>query len=255
TIVEKNVDCAACHADLVHGSGGVSRRDCQNCHDQQRYLKDYDDRTTEIIRDYHQIHAAGQHARCNDCHLLIQHNLTPVIETSDMSSLLKPVQQDCQHCHPDHHREQIELLLGQGGLIADVSDTPNQMMGSRVNCRGCHIEGGADDKGDAVIISTAESCRGCHSQEYQELFVRWQRTIEARLTESHKLLAAVQQRLTSLTTQPDRDLTEANRLAERARHNINLVYTANGIHNKNYALVLLDQAVADLEKVMGMLPR
>jgi len=254
-IVKNNVNCASCHADLVQGTGQVNRSDCEDCHDQEYYLKDFNKLTTEVVREYHRIHAAGQHARCNDCHSLIQHQLTPTAETSDMVALLKPVRQDCQHCHPNHHREQIELLLGQGGFVSHTeAGIPSQMMGSRVNCRGCHNKGGADAKGEAVITGTAESCRSCHDEEYIQLFARWQRSIEARLTESQELLAKVEQRLAAVSTQPDRDLSEANQLLTRAGHNIRLVYTANGIHNKNYALMLLDQAVLYLEQAIKLLP-
>ncbi|MHC4441733.1 MAG: NapC/NirT family cytochrome c [Planctomycetota bacterium] len=253
-IVANKVNCEACHADLIRGGGEVTIENCQDCHDQERYLKDLNKLTTEVVREYHRIHAAGQHARCNDCHLLIQHRLTLLAETDDMTTLLKPVRQDCQHCHPEHHREQTELLLGQGGFVTDaLGGPPNQMMGLRVNCRGCHSKGGADAKGEIVITGTAESCRGCHSDEYMELFVRWQRSIEARLNEAMELLDKAEKRMTAITTQPDRESNQANQLLLRAKHNIKLVHTANGIHNKNYALTLLDQAIIDLEKILKSL--
>jgi len=248
TILANNVNCVSCHSDLIHGSGQVSVRDCQNCHDQERYLKDFNRLTTEIVKDYHRVHAAGQRARCNDCHQLIEHKLLPMAQIHDAAALLGPVRQDCQHCHPNHHREQVEMLLGRGGFVEGVTEVPNPMAGSRTNCRACHTAEGTDPKNEAVITGTLESCRGCHGQEYVTLFHQWQERIGARLKEAQDLLATTQQRLTAATQPGDRDLTDVTRIVNRAADNIRLVSTANGIHNRNYALALLDQAIHDLEE-------
>lgn len=249
-ILANNVNCASCHTDLIHGSGQVTRRDCQNCHDQNRYLKDFDHLTTEVVEDYHRVHAAGQRARCNDCHQLIDHKLMPLARIQDAVTLLTPVRQDCQHCHPDHHREQVELLLGQGGFVEGMTGVPNPMTGSRANCRACHTEAGSDPKDEKVITGTLESCRGCHGQEYVKLFGQWEQALTARLKEASELLATTEQRLQAATKPGDIDanLTEAARLVDRAKANIHLVGAANGIHNKNYALAVLDQAIHDLEE-------
>lgn len=258
-ILENNVSCISCHSDLIHGDGHVTRRDCQNCHDQERYLKDFDNLTTEVVKDYHRVHAAGQRARCNDCHQMIEHKLLPLHQIHDAVALLSPVRQDCQHCHPNHHREQVEMLLGRGGFVEGVAEVPNPMAGSRANCRACHTAEGADPKQEAVITGTLESCRGCHGQEYVELFHQWQNAIAARLNEAQSLLATIEQQLAAATrpaTAPaDLNTVEVSALVSRARENIRLVSTANGIHNKNYAMALLDQAIHDLEDAGRKLAR
>jgi len=254
TILANNVNCVSCHAELIHGTGQVARRDCQNCHDQERFVKDFDGRTTEVVRAYHRVHAAGQHARCNDCHQTIEHRLTEVAAGGDLEALLAPVRQDCQHCHPDHHREQVQLLLGQGGLPGEVPGVPNPMSGSRATCKACHTQHGEDPKGDLVVTSTLASCRGCHGEEYEQLFDRWKQSIQARLEEAQTLLGRVQERLAAASPAPGRDLNQATRLVSQARQNIHLVASANGIHNKNYALMLLDQAILDLDRASVLLP-
>jgi nitrate/TMAO reductase-like tetraheme cytochrome c subunit len=275
-VLANNVNCISCHSDLIHGAGEVTRRDCQNCHDQERYLKDLDHPTTQVVEDYHRVHAAAQRARCNDCHRLIEHKLLPMTDIHEAVSLLSPVRQDCQNCHPSHHREQVEMLLGQGGFVQGITSLPNPMTGSRANCRACHTARGADPKDEAVITGTLESCRGCHGQEYVKLFTQWKEGIAARLKEAQDLLASTEQRLAAAgwsgvlpASQPaperpgvspasrpvgtgaqpiNADLREAIRLVDRARANIHLVATANGIHNKNYAMALLDQAIQDLDE-------
>ena len=254
TILANNVNCVSCHADLIHGTGDVTRRDCQNCHDQARYLKDFDNRTVAIVADYHRVHAAGQHARCNDCHQLIDHRLTPIVTAGDAESLLAPVRRDCQHCHPAHHREQVEMLLGQGGFAGAAGTLPNPMTGARANCQACHTQAGADPKGEAVIRSTEASCEGCHGEDYQKLFARWREEIRARVQDAQALLEKLERQLSATTQPAGRDLADVARLVARARQNIHLVTTANGIHNRNYALLLLDQALNDLEQARRQWP-
>ena len=149
----------------------------------------------------------------------------------------------------------MELFRGHGGFVEDAAGVSSPMAGSRVNCRACHTKPGVDPKGEAVLTSTLESCRGCHAKDYQELFTRWQRGIAASLTESQTLSAAIKQRLMAATQPHDQNWTEADHLFKRAQHNIHLVATANGLHNKNYATMLLDQAIADLDKAHELLPQ
>ncbi len=259
-IIQNNVNCISCHSDLIHGVGTVTRRDCQNCHDQERYLKEFDNLTTAVVTDYHKVHAAEQRARCNDCHQMIEHKLTPVPSPTDTEALLTPVRQDCRFCHPNHHLEQVKLLLGHGGFVQGATGLANPMTGSRANCTACHIKAGVGMKGEEVILGTLESCRGCHGAEYEKLFRSWQESIASRLKEAETTLAEVQQSLSAATQAAGAPSTreampDVEALVTRAQQNIHLVATANGIHNKNYALMLLDQALADLDAAAARLKR
>ncbi len=253
TIIANNVNCVSCHGDLLYGTGQVTRRDCQNCHDQARYLRDFDQLTIEVVGDYHRVHAAAQRARCNDCHEVIAHELTPMAGPHEALALLSPVSRNCDHCHPDHHRAQLKLLLGQGGFLEGAAGVPNPMVGSRANCRACHTQTGADPKGQAVITSTAGSCRGCHGDEYEEIFAGWQESIDARLAEARSLHQTARQQLAKVAPPYQGVQLEADHLLKRAAKNIRLVTVGTGIHNRNFALMLLDQAVLDLEKAHKLL--
>lgn len=252
TILENNVDCVSCHSDLLHGTGTVTIRECTNCHDQARFMKDFESATADTVRAYHEVHAAHQHARCNDCHAMIDHHLVPAASPSDTESLLAPVRADCQHCHPNHHSEQVDVLLGRGGFAGDVAVLPNQMAGARASCRACHTASGEDEKGDPVVTSTLASCRGCHGDDYEQLFNEWKHAIHARLEEAQSVYEEAEALLAAANVSDDARDAASTRI-RRAAGNIHLVATANGIHNKNYALVLLDQAIADLDAAMALL--
>src|SRR5262249_15839757 len=106
-IISRGIDCASCHFDVVQGETKVTIRESTHCHDQDLFLKNFESRTTTTVQDYHQIHVAMQRARCPDCHRQIQHKLIEPTAVAGSAAPLKPVLDDCQHCHPSHHQEQV----------------------------------------------------------------------------------------------------------------------------------------------------
>jgi hypothetical protein len=254
-IVKRGVDCASCHYDVLRGAATVSERDCVHCHDQARFLEEFATRTTETVRKYHAVHVAQQRAHCFDCHRAIQHGLLEPSQFAADSGItggfLEPVLNDCQHCHPNHHSEQVALLRGTGG-IGLAHATPSGMLGSRLNCRACHTESGAGAKGDAVVRATQQACAACHGQDYLALFDQWKHEINTYLAEAEQLLAHVTP-LLAATAPPSPDFTRATELAAAAQHNLELVRNGGGMHNRQFALQLLDAARRDLNAALELL--
>jgi len=254
SVLANDVDCVACHADLVRGTGEVTRRECEACHEEQHYLEGFDQLTADAVRDHHRVHSTDHRARCDDCHSRIEHRFAPAANGQDPATLLASVRQKCEHCHPDHHAGQAELFLGEGGLAEPGRCVANPMAGVRFNCRGCHVEAGTDSKGDMVVVASAESCRGCHNDDYAELLGRWQEDLEEDLGKARSALDALEPRLSATSPPAGGDLAELVRLFKRARQNIELVTAVNGLHNKHCATRLLRQAIEDLERVRQQLP-
>jgi nitrate/TMAO reductase-like tetraheme cytochrome c subunit len=248
--VARGVNCASCHSDLIQGTDEVNRRDCTHCHDQDHYMKDFEHRTTAIVQQYHEAHTAEQHARCTDCHRVIDHQLvrTPA---PDQATFLQPVKDDCQHCHPDHHREQVELLMGVGGS-GIARPLPNPMFGSRVSCQACHTESGNDFKGDPLIQATKKNCVACHDETYDALYDEWIAQLSTRLAEVEALEKST---LELVAEVPELDAVEGAKIKEllaRAQRNLALVRTAHGVHNRGYALELMERAAGDLREVASL---
>lgn len=255
-IVKRGVDCASCHADVLRGGADVSERDCTHCHDQARFLADFATRTTETVRVYHAVHIAGQKAHCFDCHRAIQHGL---LSESDFAGVqtsagfLQPVLSDCKHCHPNHHSEQVALLTGTGG-VGLAHSTPSGMLGSRLNCRACHTQPAADEKGDTLIRATQEGCIACHGEEYRKLFEQWQHEVGTYLSEAEALL----DRVTKLSAAHNATPVGVRELLAAAGTNIRLVRAGGGLHNRPYALQLLDVArrkLIEAEQLLASAPQ
>ncbi len=249
-IINRGIDCASCHLDVIQGDSQVSARDCARCHDQQRFLSDFERRDTRIVEEYHRMHVAGQRAKCQDCHRSIEHKLIDPQHVGTSSGFLQPIIQDCQHCHPNHHQEQVHLLMGVGGSGVD-HPMPNAMFGSRLNCRACHTEEGSDFKGDVLIQATQSTCVACHSDDYRQLFDQWMSEIASSLTEVEATLERVDAQLKVLKDSGVTVSPEHVQRIDQARTNLLFVKSGNGIHNKNYALQLLDISLRNLDAAMA----
>lgn len=251
-ILDRNIDCTSCHLDLVQGKGRVTARECTHCHDRSSYLEKFETRTIEDVKEYHRVHVAAQNARCPDCHGATTHRLIEPTLVATSSGLLKPVLDDCQHCHPRHHAEQVELLMGVGGMDID-QPMPNAMFGSRLNCRGCHKQSGKDFKGDPLIEATATTCIACHDPKYGDMLKQWLNEIASYLGESEKALARINKRMGEMKTAGTPIPSRAVELVKHATHNIHLLKIGNGIHNRNFATHLLDVSDDDLRQAISLL--
>lgn len=257
-IVRRGVDCVSCHRDVVRGESRVAERECTHCHDQAKYLEEFATRTTETVRKYHEVHIHNQRAHCYDCHQAMQHGLIdPAAPLAHSEGFLEPVVNDCQHCHPNHHAQQVGLLTGTGG--ADIArPIPNAMVGSRLNCRACHTQSGESDKGDSVVRATRESCAACHSDDYMKMFDSWKSELDQLGAEAATRLEKIGAALAAQHKLSEADAKRAQTLFAAARQNVELVRGGGGLHNRAYALQLLDVArehFAEIERLLTPPPQ
>ena len=252
-IVRRKIDCASCHLDVVQGESRVTSRECAHCHDQAKYAEAFERRTIREVEEYHRAHVAKQTARCPDCHRAIQHRLIEPVQIATSSEFIQPVLDNCQHCHPSHHREQVELLMGVGGDGVAMA-MPNAMFGSRINCRACHIQPGSDFKGEPLIKATATTCVACHADNYRAMLDQWVSEMSGKVKESVDGVDRLQKRIDELKAKGQTIPPKVLELVAQARQNLTLVKSGNGIHNRNYALVLLDLCNADVQQAMSQLP-
>lgn len=251
-IVNRKVECASCHLDVVRGSVTVTARDCTHCHDQESYLVGFEQRTTREVELYHEIHVEGQRARCVDCHHGVAHNLVEPTKVGTSANFIQVVLDECQHCHPNHHSEQVNLLMGIGGEGAP-RPVPNAMFGSRMNCRGCHTNPGTDFKGAPLVEATRKTCVACHGDDYVRLYDQWMEEIANYLRESEAGIERVAKRMEEIKARGRTVPARAEALLSQARGNIHLIQAGNGIHNKNYTLQLLDLSIRGLDEALALL--
>lgn len=238
-ILANNVGCISCHADALREDSDVTRRDCERCHDQPRFLKDWKDPPSlEMVTQYHSVHITQQRAKCVDCHSEIKHKLLPDGGDSG-NGFFASVLSKCTQCHPNHHASQVNLLLGRGGNSVPKS-APNLMFGSRTNCTGCHVELSHDAHGSNVVKATQDACIACHGDRHSTTFEKWKQGLELVLEDAEQAYSAARKRFDEQIDAPPDAREKAAKLLDAARDDLILVKSGNGLHNVTYAMELLD---------------
>lgn len=252
-IMARKVDCIACHADAAHQDSTVSRRDCERCHDQQRFFDDWKEPfTLDLVTYYHKTHIDRQRAKCLDCHTEIKHQLVHKTVGDNQEGFFTSVLSNCSHCHPNHHVEQVNLLLGRGGTGVPQSE-PNLMFGARTNCTGCHVELSEGAHGSQVIKATENSCIACHGDRHKNTFEKWRIGLEMIMGDAEKSFQQARQLLDEKQELPAETRQQANELVDAAEADLTLVKRGNGLHNISYAIELLDSVTSRCEKAIRLL--
>ena len=236
-LIEANVACEGCHLQLVSGSGNIKTENCRDCHFDPETLAKTGRDNMELL---HKKHVAGQQASCFDCHQPIEHK--------DGGDFLDLVRLDCQSCHPDHHRFQKTLLAGTG--VDGVRATPNPMFRVKTNCLGCHIKE-KEHKGQPFFVGAGEACARCHTESEAKLVEKWRNQLWEEIEFVRDLEYEAEDALaTAAGKVPATELEEANAMMENGRELLHTVQFGNGVHNKKFALMLLDEAVGHFEDVI-----
>lgn len=250
-IIERKVECFACHADVIRNDATVTRRDCEACHDQARFFEEWQQPLSiDMVAKYHDMHIERQRAKCLDCHQEIKHQLVETDE--DPTEFLMASVSNCLHCHPNHHSEQIKLLMGSGG-VGVAESAPNPMFGSRTNCYGCHTEESLNMEVGRVIRATQKTCVACHGDRYADMFEQWKMGVELTLQDAESTYLEAKQQIEENTDASPAQRAKAEELLAIAEKDLRLVKLGNGIHNVTYSIELLDSVVGHSQRAMEAL--
>lgn len=217
------MECAFCHQGVAQGEGGVSQERCYGCHQEPARLARYEE--TEFL---HRTHVAERKVECVDCHQVIAHQVPERLEL---------VAADCRTCHLSGHGLTRDLYIGIGGK--GVTPRPSPMYLAGVACEGCHFLP-AEERG-GLKKANEVSCMACHGAKYFTIYRTWTSAVEERLKGLKELLSSVKERLGD---------ERPEQLAE-AEQNIRFLEQADGIHNPDYALELMEKSYQDLVAALG----
>jgi hypothetical protein len=273
---DAKVSCGSCHYDviqasgrakyeayfekgvlktaLVIGAGSIKKGNCFACHDQTKALKEVGNKKL-----MHEKHVTVKNARCFDCHQVIRHKKSVVEQAvaakseAQKTMMQKPMSErfitdSCLACHPDPH--QLQRQLAEGLKRKDVPGTPGFHFKARATCLACHLEQQFTKKGTPVLMASAKTCAGCHPGR-QELLKDWKTDLENMIKDTLEVQKEALDALSDAKAKLAKPkLAEASNLLEEGQQNLKMVQFGNGVHNKKYALYLLDAAMIRFEDVL-----
>ena len=246
SLTTAGVPCESCHLETVEGSGqvdegAVNANGCLTCHNWSL------ERVAETSHDraqMHDKHVATRRADCFDCHRVIRHG--------EKRDYLEAVRVACTSCHENQHASQILLLAGPA-RGEDVPETPSLMHAVKTNCFGCHVED-VHANGQIVKAATDQTCVDCHGEEQGRMMEDWKETLSEEIAITKEVEQEAVAALAAATGRVEAErLAEASKLLETGRDSLALVEHGNGVHNKKYSILLLDQALTHFEDLIDSL--
>ncbi len=238
SLEKSKVACESCHLQLVKGKGLVKETKCLICHDSGEQIK----KELSNKKLMHEKHVAAQTAHCFNCHEPIKHMKGDFIEVA---------KNNCTACHPEHHKYQ-KLIL-EGKAYKDVPATPGLMFRVKTNCLGCHKESKVV-KGEEVAHGSGKACAACHTEKHEDMAKEWKdKTSEELMVAKEiekELLDAIE---SAKSTASQKTLNEAKQLLKEGQEYMHLVEYGGGVHNKKYSVMLIDEALNNLEDAIDLL--
>ncbi len=244
TIQEAGVACESCHFEVVKGggevdTGNVVSNGCLTCHNRSQTLL-----ATAGDRDFmHDKHVPDK-ADCFDCHSVIEHK--------NRTDHLDFVREDCQLCHVDQHKYQ-KLLLAGIPVNEDISGPPHLMYEVNTNCMACHLKKTLS-KGHDVRTASGDTCAACHTEQHIKMLGKWKKTLETEVSDAEDLEAEVRELLAELEDRLNTEqLSQAESMITEGVELLNIVRVGNGVHNKKYAITILDGVFGKFEDTIDLL--
>ena len=272
---DAKVGCSSCHMELIQASGGTTyeayiekgvlktalvlgagrtkKESCLACHDQAKDLKEATNKKL-----MHQKHVTVKNARCLECHEPIKHSLDGLKQSKAKATMGEKlaagkdyVRDSCLACHPEPHRKQLFLTAGQ--KLEGVLAAPSPHETARASCLACHREQGISKKGQRVLKASDKICISCHKGR-TTLLKDWKDELEKEVKYTREVEQEAVQALKKAKPKLSKTkLAEARKMLAEGRGHLNMVRFGNGVHNKKYAIMLLDAALTSFEDMMDSL--
>lgn len=245
SIAEAAVPCESCHFEVVKGTGeieigNVVSNGCFRCHN----------RSEELVASAHDgelmhtSHVDTRKADCFDCHNTVEHR--------NRTDHLDFVRNDCELCHADQHRFQKVLLAGIP-VNENLSATPHLMYEVNTNCLGCHLKK-TQSAGHPVRTASGETCVACHTERHGDMLNDWKAQISDEIAGVEDYEAEVTAAFESARETLDTELAAAVENAVReGKSMLDIVRFGNGVHNKKYAIMIMDEVYAKFDEAMDLL--
>ncbi len=241
----RGVPCESCHFEMVKGHGAIApgnvvSNGCLTCHNRSPELL-IEARDAALM---HNRHVATRAADCFDCHSVIEHR--------NRTDHLDFVRNDCELCHQDQHKYQKILLTGVS-VVDGVPETPQLMAGVNTNCMACHIKKSLLNN-HPVRRGAGEACVGCHTDEHKKMLEYWQLSLEKEVLSVKEARTEARALLVKAEGVVPTDLAEeAKGLMRKGDEILAIVEVGNGVHNKKYSILLLDEAIGNFEDSIDVL--
>jgi hypothetical protein len=121
------------------------------------------------------------------------------------------------------------------------------------NCMGCHLKKTVSN-GHDVRTASGDTCAACHTEQHIEMLSKWNKTLESEVSDAEEVEAEARELLVELKNNLNAEqLGQAESMIAEGVDLLDIVRFGNGVHNKKYAITILDGAFGKFEDTIDLL--
>ncbi|MFH1487419.1 MAG: hypothetical protein ABII06_00795, partial [Pseudomonadota bacterium] len=118
-----------------------------------------------------------------------------------------------------------------------------------------HIEKTINDKGEKILKASEKACTACHKGR-ENLLKDWKTDLDRGLKETLNIEKEALDALSKAESRlSEAKLGEARKMLKEGRETFNMVRYGNGVHNKKYAMLLLNAAMIRFEELLDYIEK
>jgi len=117
----------------------------------------------------------------------------------------------------------------------------------------CHLKK-AVNRGHDVRTAAGDTCAACHTKQHYKMLDDWKNQLDKEIvgageveSEARELLSETKNSLS------EEQLSQAEVMIAKGSELLNIVRVGNGVHNKKYAITILDGAFGNFEDAIDLL--
>ncbi|MFQ5439319.1 MAG: hypothetical protein ACE5DK_10885, partial [Paracoccaceae bacterium] len=131
---------------------------------------------------------------------------------------------------------------------------PNLMSKVNTNCMGCHLQKDLRN-GHAVQVGSPGACAGCHTEGHKKILADWKKQLKGEVADAVEFAAEAEDALAAARTNgtDEETLRKAGDMIAAGQEFVTIVRIGNGVHNKKYAITILDEAFGNFEDAIDLL--
>ena len=121
------------------------------------------------------------------------------------------------------------------------------------SCMGCHLKKTLSN-GHDVRTASGDTCAACHTSQHRKMLDDWKELLETELADVEEVATEARTLLAELRDSLDKEqLNQAESMIARGGELIDIVRVGNGVHNKKYAIAIIDGAFVNFEDSIDLL--
>ena len=122
------------------------------------------------------------------------------------------------------------------------------------NCMGCHLKKEVSG-GHTVRKGAPETCVACHTPEHATMLESWSKQLENELEAAAEIEQEAAEALEAARQSglAEEKLKQAEKMIATGKRFLEIVRVGNGVHNKKYAINILDEAFVNFEDSIDLL--